>query len=99
MTRDELERVADEARAAWDLANECLTILPRDDLPLTGLALTDLVAVWLNAIPAERRASTYMSWLNMLHKNFVANGVLSVRAIDNDGTVVVGEPDDSHAVH
>jgi UTP:GlnB (protein PII) uridylyltransferase len=66
------------SEASWELAEECLDILPNDNLPLTGLALIHLIGVWLNAIPEAGRAITYMQWLDMLHTHLTDAGVMKV---------------------
>jgi hypothetical protein len=80
-------------QAGWELAEDCLDILPNDNLPLTGLALMRLIGVWLNAIPEEARAITYMQWLDMLHVHLTQAGVMKIVS----ATEVVDEP--SQAVH
>jgi hypothetical protein len=87
MTPEEL------SEAGWELATDCLVLLPSDNLPLTGLALMRLTGVWLNAIPEEARAITYMQWLDMLHTHLTKAGVMKIAS----RTEVVEEP--SQAVH
>ena len=80
-------------KAGWELAEDCLDILPNDNLPLTGLTLLYLIGVWLNAIPEEGRAITYMQWMDMLHTHLTEIGVMKIASV----TSVVEEP--SQAMH
>jgi hypothetical protein len=93
MTSDQAE-IKRLAKVSWELANNCLDILPAHDLSMTGLALVHLVAVWLNAVPEVERVSAYMKWLDTLHVQLDANSVLSVTAV----TAALDEPP-SQAVH
>ena len=87
MTSEEMNQ------AGWELAGDCLDILPADDLALTGLALIHLIAVWLHAIPEEARPMTYMQWLDMLHRQLDRAEVMKIH------TVTEGDEPDQILVH
>lgn len=67
------------------LARQCLsTFLPPDNLYVTGLALIEMVATWLSAVPEEGRPEVYMEWLRLLHVDFIKNDVLMIKAIPEE---------------
>jgi len=70
--------------ASWAIAEDCLDLLPRDDLPMTGTVLIHLVAVWLNAIPEGARPPAYMQWLDMLHRQLDRNHVIKIVSVGDE---------------
>ena len=70
----------DMNEASWRLANDCLDLLPCDDLPMTGLTLIHLIAVWLAAVPEGARPATYVHWLEMLHDQLDRAGVIKIHS-------------------
>lgn len=92
MTLDpaKLQRTANASRK---LSQECLKILPADNLLVTGMALVHLVSIWLNAVPEDQRVQAYMDWIDTLHEQLHAGGVLGVNA------VIEALDDPSNAVH
>jgi hypothetical protein len=81
MTKEDLARARQVTDASWELANDCLDILPASDLAVTGFALVHLVSIWLNAVPEEGRAEAYLKWLENLHTQLHVNRVLRVVAV------------------
>jgi hypothetical protein len=81
MTKEDLARARQVTDASWELANDCLDILPASDLAVTGFALVHLVSIWLNAVPEEGRVDAYLKWLENLHTQLHVNRVLRVVAV------------------
>jgi len=67
-------------KAAWALARQCLDVLPPEDIGLSGLALMHIIVTWLAEVPEKKRPSTYVQWMDMLHKQLVAAEVLLIRS-------------------
>jgi hypothetical protein len=67
--------------ASWELAEACLDILPRDNFAVSGLAIIQLLTVWLAAVPEDQRVQTYMYWMDMLHKHLNQNEVMQIKAV------------------
>lgn len=79
------------------LARQCLsTFLPPDDLYISGLALIEMVATWLSAVPEEGRPAVYMEWLRLLHVDFIKNDVLMIKAVVEEPNEPSHSPDTMH---
>jgi len=82
--------------AGWELAGDCLDILPADNLAVTGLALIHLIAVWLAAVREDARPMTYMQWLDMLHRQLDRAGVMKIHA---ETEILAEDEPDQASVH
>jgi hypothetical protein len=66
--------------AAWDLARDCLDVLPYEDLQLSGRALVHIMSLWLNAhAEGEGRVMAYMDWLSALHVQLTVNNIMNIK--------------------
>lgn len=81
MTKEDLAKARQVTDVSWKLVNDCLDILPANDLAVTGFALVHLVSIWLKAVPEEGRADVYLKWLENLHTQLHIARVLSVVAV------------------